>query len=334
MNTIKEIERINLRELELGVKGSWHDEYKDSAYVFIGGLSYEMTEGDVIIVFSQWGEVVDINLPRDKETGKTRGFGFLMYEDQRSTVLAVDNMNGAQILGRTIRVDHCKSYKQAGTKNEKGEHVEPENPTYNAMPPLLEDSDSSEESDPADEIDLEDPMAAYLRAEKKQKRIKGKREREGEDKEERRARKAAKRAKKEAREKEKMGGSKDAKESLRRKESRRSRHGDEGRNREMSPGRRSRDEYDRNESREGHRSEYKDDHRDLSEGREKIGKDGGRGRDNDRDRDRDMRNGRETSRARADRDDWREGRWELERQEKSLKSLDAYSDRREDGRHR
>ncbi|EIW72267.1 hypothetical protein TREMEDRAFT_24060, partial [Tremella mesenterica DSM 1558] len=111
-STIKEIERINLRELELGVKGSWHDEYKDSAYVFIGGLSYEMTEGDVIIVFSQWGEVVDINLPRDKETGKTRGFGFLMYEDQRSTVLAVDNMNGAQILGRTIRVDHCKSYKQ------------------------------------------------------------------------------------------------------------------------------------------------------------------------------------------------------------------------------
>ena len=37
-------------------------------------------------------------------TGKTRGFGFVMYEDQRSTVMAVDNMNGASVLSRTIRV--------------------------------------------------------------------------------------------------------------------------------------------------------------------------------------------------------------------------------------
>lgn len=43
-------------------------------------------------------------MPRDPETGKPKGFCFLMYEDQRSTVLAVDNMTGAQVLGRTIRV--------------------------------------------------------------------------------------------------------------------------------------------------------------------------------------------------------------------------------------
>ena len=52
----------------------------------------------------RYGEVIDINMPRDKETGKPKGFSFLMYEDQRSTILAVDNMNGAQVLGRTIRV--------------------------------------------------------------------------------------------------------------------------------------------------------------------------------------------------------------------------------------
>jgi RNA-binding motif X-linked protein 2 len=49
---------------------------------------------------------MDINMPRDAETGKPKGFCFLMYEDQRSTVLAVDNMTGAQVLGRTIRVSH------------------------------------------------------------------------------------------------------------------------------------------------------------------------------------------------------------------------------------
>ena len=71
--------------------------YKDSAYVFIGGLDYEMNEGDTVIVFSQFGEIVDCRLMRDKKTGKSRGFAFLAYEDQRSTVLAVDNFNGAEV---------------------------------------------------------------------------------------------------------------------------------------------------------------------------------------------------------------------------------------------
>jgi RNA-binding motif protein, X-linked 2 len=53
MNVVKEISRINDAELQMGISGSWHDEYKDSAYIFIGGLNYELTEGDVITIFSQ-----------------------------------------------------------------------------------------------------------------------------------------------------------------------------------------------------------------------------------------------------------------------------------------
>ena len=41
---------------------------------------------------------MDINLARDKQTGKSRGYAFIAYEDQRSTVLAVDNLNGAKVL--------------------------------------------------------------------------------------------------------------------------------------------------------------------------------------------------------------------------------------------
>lgn len=52
-----------------------------------------------------------MNLIRDKDTGKSKGFCFLCYEDQRSTVLAVDNLNGIKILNRTIRVDHVNDYK-------------------------------------------------------------------------------------------------------------------------------------------------------------------------------------------------------------------------------
>ena len=54
---------------------------------------------------------MDCRLARDKKTGKPRGFAFLAYEDQRSTVLAVDNLNGIELCGRTIMVDHVKQYK-------------------------------------------------------------------------------------------------------------------------------------------------------------------------------------------------------------------------------
>ncbi|KAM6323117.1 RNA-binding motif protein, X-linked 2 [Podargus strigoides] len=113
LTKVKLINELNAREAELGVQEavSWHAEYKDSAWIFVGGLPYELTEGDVICVFSQYGEVVNINLVRDKKTGKSKGFCFLCYEDQRSTILAVDNFNGIKIKGRTIRVDHVANYR-------------------------------------------------------------------------------------------------------------------------------------------------------------------------------------------------------------------------------
>jgi len=106
--------KMNDRELEAGVAGtknSWHQQYRDSAWVFLGGLPYEMTEGDVICMMSQYGEVVHVNLIRDHGTGKSRGFGFICYMDQRSTVLAVDNLNGIKVLRQLIRVDHVHTYK-------------------------------------------------------------------------------------------------------------------------------------------------------------------------------------------------------------------------------
>ena len=104
---------MNEQEQKLGIdlKNSWHNMYKESAWIFIGGLNYDLSEGDIIAVFSQYGEIVNINLVRDKKTGKQKGFCFLCYEDQKSTILAVDNLNGIKLLNRTIRVDHVANYK-------------------------------------------------------------------------------------------------------------------------------------------------------------------------------------------------------------------------------
>jgi len=112
LTNTRNITKLSQKELSLsGGKTSWHDEYRDSAWIFVGGLPYDLSEGDVIAVFSQYGEIVNINMVRDKVTGKQKGFAFICYEDQRSTILAVDNFNGIKILSRVIRVDHVKDYK-------------------------------------------------------------------------------------------------------------------------------------------------------------------------------------------------------------------------------
>ncbi|KAH1214366.1 Zinc finger CCCH domain-containing protein 42 [Glycine max] len=123
LTLVKRTQNINAREAALGIgeQASWHTKYKDSAYVFVGGIPFDLTEGDLLAVFAQYGEVVDVNLVRDKGTGKSKGFAFLAYEDQRSTNLAVDNLNGAQVLGRIIRVDHVDKYKKKEEEDEETE---------------------------------------------------------------------------------------------------------------------------------------------------------------------------------------------------------------------
>lgn len=76
-------------------------------------------------------------MPRDKDTGKAKGFGFVMYEDQRSTILAVDNLNGGKVVDRTLRVDHVKNYKQPKVETTEGERVDREEPSMNAKPLLV-----------------------------------------------------------------------------------------------------------------------------------------------------------------------------------------------------
>ncbi|KAE9554136.1 hypothetical protein FO519_002673 [Halicephalobus sp. NKZ332] len=128
MNRVTKIRlqnEINEKELELNYSGdlskSWHSKYSSSAWIYVGSLPYDLNEGDIISVFSQYGEVVNINLIRDKTTGKSRGFCYLCYADQRSTVLAVDNFNGIKLLGRILQVDHIEEYRLPRYKEEMDE---------------------------------------------------------------------------------------------------------------------------------------------------------------------------------------------------------------------
>ena len=115
LTQIRSADTTSRKEVELGIevgKGSWHDTFSHSAYVYVGGLPLGLTEGDLLTICSQWGEIVHVDLCRDEETGKSKGFGFVAYEDQRSTVLAVDNLSGAKVGGRTLNVQHVGSYRK------------------------------------------------------------------------------------------------------------------------------------------------------------------------------------------------------------------------------
>jgi RNA-binding motif protein, X-linked 2 len=114
MNDVEAVRKMNERELKLGLAGthgSWHAKYSHSSVVYVGGLQEGLTEGDVLSVFEQVGRIVHINMVRDAESGKPRGFCFLGYKDQRSTLLAVDNFNGVELYGRVLRVDHVDKYR-------------------------------------------------------------------------------------------------------------------------------------------------------------------------------------------------------------------------------
>lgn len=118
MNSVRAVQQLNKRELESGVgtEGSWHTDYRDTAFIYIGGLPFELSEGDVITICSQYGEPVWVKLARDKETGKSRGFAWIKYEDQRSCDLAVDNLGGSTVMEKVLRVDHAR-YKPSDNED-------------------------------------------------------------------------------------------------------------------------------------------------------------------------------------------------------------------------
>ena len=155
-------------------EASWHRDHADSAYIYIGGLPFDLSEGDIITIFSQFGEPTFVKLVRDKETGKSKGFAFLKYEDQRSTDLAVDNLGGATVLGRVLKVDHTK-YKRRDDDEEEEQQMQNRAANVDATG----DTEREEERRPMlkeekelaallGDHDEDDPMKEYLVQEKKE----------------------------------------------------------------------------------------------------------------------------------------------------------------------
>ncbi|KAK6019669.1 hypothetical protein OSTOST_14688 [Ostertagia ostertagi] len=75
------------------------------ASVYVGNLPYQATEQALGDFFSQAGQVTNVKIVYDRETGRNKGFGFCDFADQASAENAVNTLNGADFNGRSIRVN-------------------------------------------------------------------------------------------------------------------------------------------------------------------------------------------------------------------------------------
>jgi len=100
--------------------------------IYVGNLSYQVTQDDLSEVFAEYGSVKRVQLPTDRETGRVRGFGFVELETEAEEQAAIDALDGAEWMGRDIKVNKAKprenrrggggggGYKGGGRRNGGG----------------------------------------------------------------------------------------------------------------------------------------------------------------------------------------------------------------------
>ena len=86
--------------------------------IFVGNLSYASTEDDVRQLFDAFGAVERVNIVTDRETGRSRGFGFVGMPDEDEARDAIEGLNGTQLQGRTLAINQARPREtRSGRRN-------------------------------------------------------------------------------------------------------------------------------------------------------------------------------------------------------------------------
>ncbi|MDM9385173.1 RNA-binding protein [Chlorogloeopsis sp. ULAP01] len=83
--------------------------------VYVGNLSYEVTEDNLNAVFAEYGSVKRVQLPVDRETGRVRGFGFVEMGTDAEENAAIEALNGAEWMGRDLKVNKARPREDRGS---------------------------------------------------------------------------------------------------------------------------------------------------------------------------------------------------------------------------
>ena len=76
--------------------------------IYVGNLSYDVTEGNLSEVFAEYGTVKRVQLPTDRETGRVRGFAFVEMSTEAEETSAIEALDGADWMGRDLKVNKAK----------------------------------------------------------------------------------------------------------------------------------------------------------------------------------------------------------------------------------
>ncbi len=80
----------------------------DGVKIYVGNLAFETTQSEVNELFSQHGEVNDVTLITDRETGRSRGFCFVEMRNEQNARDAIGALDGAELGGRHIKVNEAR----------------------------------------------------------------------------------------------------------------------------------------------------------------------------------------------------------------------------------
>jgi RNA recognition motif-containing protein len=77
--------------------------------IYVGNLSYEVTEDDLKQAFEAFGQVETVKIIKDRWSGQPRGFGFVEMPEREEAYSAINGLNGKDLKGRSVKVDKARS---------------------------------------------------------------------------------------------------------------------------------------------------------------------------------------------------------------------------------
>jgi RNA recognition motif-containing protein len=80
--------------------------------IYVGNLAYSVTENELRSAFAAFGEVSSVNVIVDRDTGQSKGFGFVEMSDSAAAEAAIKALNGTPLSGRNIKVNQAKPREQ------------------------------------------------------------------------------------------------------------------------------------------------------------------------------------------------------------------------------
>lgn len=90
--------------------------HMSSAKLFVGGLSYGTDDLSLKEAFNSFGNVTEAKVIIDRETGRSKGFGFVNFDSEESASSALSSMDGQELQGRNIRVSYAKERPDGGSR--------------------------------------------------------------------------------------------------------------------------------------------------------------------------------------------------------------------------